>query len=142
MRIIGFRLSKILGEKLKEPDEITLQINLDSNFHLGEVKKTENQPFSEETMFSIDFSNVFNFDEVGKIEFKGMVFFALNNDKEEIIKELEEKKSVSDNNLRKLVIDYALKRIHVDSFILEEKLGLPFHISSPKVNILKDKDDN
>lgn len=133
MRIIGFKLTKILGEKLKEPEESS--INLNSNFNLGEVKKEENQLDPNEVVFSIEFTNSYTFDVVAKIEFKGNVFFTINKGDENTLKDVEKTKKIKDVELRKRIIDYIFRKIHVDSLSLEEKLSLPFHIQPPQVNI-------
>src|SRR3989344_4793623 len=133
MKIIGFRLTKILGEKLKEPEERS--INLNSNFNLGDVKKEENQLDSNEVVFSIEFTNSYTFDVVAKIEFKGNVFFTISEEEETLLKDIENTKKIKDEELRKKIIDYIFRKIHIDSLSLEEKLSLPFHIQPPQVNI-------
>ena len=72
------------------------------------------------------------YDEFAAISFKGIVYVEVDDKK--LISSLEKEGArVSDNDLRKFILDIVLAKTHVESLHLEEKLGLPFHIQSPRV---------
>lgn len=131
MRYLGLRFKKIFAEKIK--NEFSGNIDVKSNFNLGEIK--EEKEFlknSKNPVFSFAFTYTINYEEIAKIEFSGVVYVEIED--KSLVKELEKNKRVSDNELRKFILDVVLARTHVESLHLEEKLNLPFHIQSPRVS--------
>jgi len=110
-------------------------INVNSHFNLGKVKKEEDfTKDSEKPIFSFEFVYDIEYEKVAKISFKGTIYIEI--EEKSIIKELEEDNpKITDNTLRKFILDIVLARTHVESLHLEEKLNLPFHIQSPRVSI-------
>ena len=131
MRYAGLRLQKIEGDKFAEPSGGNINVN--SNFNLGKVKKEEDLiKDRDKPIFSFEFNYSITYEGFAKISFKGIIFIEIEDKK--MIKELEkEDTKATDNDLRKLILDIVLARTHVESLHLEEKLNLPFHIQSPKV---------
>ncbi|MEK6760913.1 MAG: hypothetical protein AABX93_03240 [Nanoarchaeota archaeon] len=131
MKYAGIRFQKIEAEKFEEAK--SGNINVNSNFNLGKVKKEEDlTKDSDKPVFSFEFTYSIKYEEFAEISFKGTVYIEIHDKK--MIKAFEEEDSrVADNDLRKLILDVVLARTHVESLHLEEKLGLPFHIQSPKV---------
>ena len=131
MRYAGLRLQKIEAEKFKEP--VGGNINVGSNFNLGTVEKEAD--FTKEPskpVFSFEFTYSIKYDEFAAISFKGIVYVEVDDKK--LISSLEKEGArVGDNDLRKFILDIVLAKTHVESLHLEEKLGLPFHIQSPRV---------
>jgi len=131
MRYVGLRLQKIEADRFSEISGGNINVN--SNFNLGKVKKeAELTKDSDKPIFSFEFTYSIKYEDSAEISFKGMVFIEIEDKK--LIKELEkEDTKVSDNDLRKFILDVVLARTHVESLHLEEKLNLPFHIQSPRV---------
>ena len=128
MRAIWFKLTKVYGERFKDPEKES--VNLNSDFNLGDF--TADESFNRKSpVFEFNFTYTLDFEGFAQIQFKGSVYIEVDDKK--IVKELENKKV--DNELKKLILDYVLSKTHVDSLNLEEKLGLPFHVSAPRVSI-------
>lgn len=131
MKYAGLRFQKIEAEKFSET--FSGNINVNSNFNLGKIKKEEElTKDSEKPIFSFEFTYSVKYEDFAQISFKGLVYIEMEDKK--IIKELEkENTKMTDNDLRKFILDVVLARTHVESLHLEEKLNLPFHIQSPRV---------
>lgn len=131
MRYAGLRMQRIEAEKFSEISKG--DVNVNSNFNLGKVKKEEElTKDSGKPIFSFEFTYSVKYEDFAEISFKGTVFVEIEDKK--LIKELEnEDIKVNNNDLRKFILDVVLARTHVESLHLEEKLGLPFHIQSPRV---------
>ena len=84
-------------------------------------------------IFSFEFVYSIIYEDIANLEFKGLIYIEI--EKEEIVLDLEENKPFQDKELRKFIIDAILRKTYVESLRLEEKLNLPFHLQSPKVNI-------
>ena len=55
---------------------------------------------------------------------------------ENLAKELKKNNiNLIPNELRERILNFIFHRTHVDALALEEKLGIPFHISPPKVSL-------
>ncbi len=134
MKIISLKYTKISAERLKEPENKLSKINLQSNINLVSAKKEDDNTSTTQTLFSVEFSNRYNYEGYADIEIKGIVFFTLDkNDK--LIEEIEKTNKIDDKTNKKILIDYILRKIHVLSLSLEERLNLPYHIQSPSVSI-------
>ncbi|PIN91410.1 hypothetical protein COU57_00725 [Candidatus Pacearchaeota archaeon CG10_big_fil_rev_8_21_14_0_10_32_14] len=142
MKVVSFRLTKILAERLKEAEEKVESINLNSNFNLDAPKKEPSQPSNSQTLFSIEFTNSYQYDIYARTEIKGIIYFVINNSDSKLLSEVEVSKKINNKPLKKLLIDYTLRKIHVLTLSLEEKLNLPFHIQSPVVSITSPQDND
>jgi len=141
MKIVSFRLTKIHAERLKETEERVESIDLHSNFNLDVPKKEINQPSTTQTLFSVEFTNTYNYDIYARTEIKGTIYFIINNSDTKLLSDVEVSKKINDKQLKKMIIDYTLKKIHVLSLSLEERLNLPFHIPSPIVSVSSPQDN-
>lgn len=131
MRYAGLKLQKIEAEKFEEPSRGNINVN--SNFNLGKVKRESSLTKDlDKPVFSFEFNYSVKYEEFATISFKGVIYVEIEDKK--MIKELEkEDAKVSDDDLRKIILDVVLAKTHVESLHLEEKLNLPFHIQSPRV---------
>ena len=77
-----------------------------------------------------------------RTEIKGIIYFVINNSDSKLLSEVEVSKKINNKPLKKLLIDYTLRKIHVLTLSLEEKLNLPFHIQSPVVSITSPQDND
>lgn len=134
MRYVGIVFDKIEAKKLEEKAEGSIQVN--SNFNLGGVNREDLNKDPKKPVFSFEFVYTLKYDKIAEISFKGKIFVEI--EERDLIKELEQKNArISDKELNKLILDIVLARTHVESLHLEEKLGLPFHIQSPRVSFEK-----
>ncbi len=138
MKYAGLRLSKIEAEKLEEKK--MGNINVSSNFHLGEFKKEDLVKDVRKQIYSFEFTYLVEYENIAKISFKGAVYVEVDSSEDkDLLKNLEKPGyKLSDNDLRKFILDIVLARTHVECLHLEEKLGLPFHIQSPRVSFGKE----
>jgi hypothetical protein len=126
MRIVGIRLKKVGAEKFKEAEG---QIDLNTDFNLGKVKKEENAPEgAKESLFVAEFEYIVLYKDIAKIEFNGDILMTSSED-------LSEKKDPLTGEEKKRLLDFVFARTHVQSLSFEEKLNLPFHISPPRTTI-------
>ncbi len=132
MKYLGIKFKKIIAEKFKEP-EGTITIN--SNFNLKEVNKEESFKITTMPVFSFIFNYDLKYSDFATISFEGTVYIEIED--KNLAKELEKDKKIINTELRKFILEIVLAKTHVESLHLEEKLNLPFHIRSPKVNFEK-----
>lgn len=136
MKYAGFRINKIEAERDEEKTP-SGNINVNSNFNLGKSKKEELKKEMKNPIFGFEFTYTIKYEEFATISFKGVVYIELESEDKNLLKELDSSK-VSDNEIRKFILDIVLAKTHVESLHLEEKLGLPFHIQSPRVKFGED----
>ncbi|MEK6842455.1 MAG: hypothetical protein AABX84_01455 [Nanoarchaeota archaeon] len=129
MKYVGFKLSKVEAERFE--GNPSGNINVNSNFNLGKSKKEDLK--DKRTVFGFDFTYMIKYEEFATLSFKGVVFIELEQEDRNLIKQLESSETIKDNDLRKFILDIVLAKTHVESLHLEERLGLPFHIQSPRV---------
>ena len=134
MKYAGFRLNKIEAEKTEEKK--SGNINVNSNFHLGEFKKEESSKDAKKPIYGFEFTYSVDYENTAKISFKGVIYIEIDSSEDKnLLKDLEKPGyKLSDNDLRKFILDVVLARTHVECLHLEERLGLPFHIQSPRVS--------
>jgi len=113
----------------KEPEGI---LSVDSNFDISKITEEKTQ-YNNNPVFGFEFLYSINYDQIAIIELKGIIFIEIDNI--ETAENLRENQKISDNDLRKFVIEGILKKTYVETLSLEEKLNIPFHIRPPKVNI-------
>ena len=130
MKYAGFKLMKVEAEK-EEDKNPSGNINVNSNFNLGKSKKEDLK--DKRIVYGFEFTYTIKYEEFATLSFKGIVFIELENEDKSLIKELESSETSKDNDLRKFILDIVLAKTHVESLHLEERLGLPFHIQSPRV---------
>ena len=135
MKYTGFKLNKIEAERFEGDQQGNINVN--SNFNLGKSKK-EDVKDSKRTVFGFDFTYVIKYEEFATLSFKGTVFIEFEQEDKALIKQIESSETTKDNDLRKFILDIVLAKTHVESLHLEEKLGLPFHIQSPRVKFGED----
>ena len=135
MKYAGFRLNKVEAER-HENETPRGNINVNSNFNLGKSKKEDLK--DKRNVFGFEFTYTIKYEEFATLSFKGVVFIELESEDKSLIKELESSETSKDNDLRKFILDIVLAKTHVESLHLEERLGLPFHIQSPRVKFGED----
>ena len=130
MKIVGFSFEKIAGEKFKEPEKGTLNVN--SNFNVIKIQKEEISS-KEDNIHSIKFEYATTYPEIAKIEFVGKVFVSVDK---KLAKEIEKEGAMAiDNKMKEALLNFVIYKTHIESLKLEENLTLPFHSNIPRVSI-------
>ena len=130
MRIVGFKLLKVSAERFKD---LSGNIQISTNFSIPKTEKENlKDPLGKEIAFSFDFSYILKYQDFAQIEFHGKIYGVFDK---KIAKELEKEESNIPEEVKTFLLNYILHKNHVETLHLEEKLGLPFHIDSPKVKI-------
>ena len=129
MRVVGLKFDKITAERFKEIDGT---VDLKSNFNIGKIEKEEIKGQESDSIFSFEFTYSLDYDDVAKIEFSGEVFLFVDK---KIAKDLEKEKKVIPDEIKTTLLNFILFRTHVESLHLEEKLNIPFHVSSPRAAV-------
>lgn len=131
MKLVGFSINKIDAEKFSSKAG---KLNLKSNLNISSINKIDSQVLkTEETILSVDFVYTINYKpDFAKIEFKGNILIALEPEKaEDVLNQWQNKKMPDDFNVN--LFNLILKRITIKALEIEDEMGLPFHISMPKV---------
>lgn len=129
MKIIGFGISRILGEK----NEVKpTQLNLSQNIEIKSIQKDTMPVNNQEILnlkflFSIIYSN-----ELGKIEISGNIIILPEDDEiKEFLKSWREK--TIPENFKAPIFNLIMTKCNVKAASLEDEIGLPIHIPMPKV---------
>ena len=130
MRVIGFNFKGISSEKKKE---VTNPLSINTDINIKEIKKQEVELFPEKEIYSFDYEFKINYEDHAEINFKGIIL-ALFDDKK-IEKELEEKWKNHEipENVKIPIMNTIFSRCNLKAMQLEEDLGLPSHLPTPRV---------
>jgi hypothetical protein len=135
MRIIGFNLTKISGERkqnIKEKLEIKQNINID------DVSK-ETIPISKEEAIKIEFTFSIKYgSEFATIEFKGQIIALPDKDElKDILKEWKNK--TLPETIKTGVFNFIMSKCNIKAVSLEDEMSLPIHIPMPKITPKKEE---
>ncbi len=141
MKLIGFNFKKISAEKIKN---ISGKIDVKANIDVLNIKEVNSDIFnkSKENLLGVDFIYFINY-ELGfaKIELKGDLLLSVDSkETKEILKNWEDKKMP--DNFKVDLFNIILMKTTVKTLQLEEEIGLPAHVSLPKIESNKDNKDN
>lgn len=142
MKIIGFSINKVSGEKKKE---LKGKSEIKSGLNIDEISKEEIN-ISDKSSLKFDFT--FNIDyspDFGNIEIRGSVMILDDKDEgKEILKEWKKKKFIHPVKLP--LFNFIMEKCNLKALQLEEELSLPFHIPFPKLTPVQNqqnpKNDN
>lgn len=129
MRILGFRVKKILCEKNKEQFN-NLKIN-----NKIDIQKIEKMNIEEKrgSILEIDFLSLIDYQQdIAKIEINGSMIVEVDNEQaKEILNQWKTKKIESSFKIE--LFNFILRRTSVKALELEEEIGLPYHIPFPRI---------
>ena len=128
---MGFNFTKISAEKFPEKVE---KVNLKSNLNVSSINPVNSEVLNiNDTLLGVDFN--YNIDykpNFAKIEFKGDLLVAVSKEQaDSVIKEWENKKMPDDFKVK--LFNLILRKISIKSLELEDEMGLPLHMSMPRV---------
>jgi len=134
MKIVGFGIKRLLGEKNKID---TTGLKLNQNINIKDVYKEKLDIAGEEVInlnfiFSVEYS-----DDYGKISIEGNVFILPEKDEsKEFIKSLKEK-SIPER-FKTPIFNFIMGKCNIKALSLEDELNLPLHVPMPR---LRPKED-
>jgi hypothetical protein len=134
MKIIGFNLTKISGEKKEKQPE---KLNITQNIDIIELKEDEIS-ISDKKSLNIKFNFLISYSEdFAKMEFEGTVVI-LPQDKEikDIMDSWKDKKLPED--FRIPLFNFIMNKCNVKALTLEDEMGLPIHLPLPRVTSQQD----
>ena len=142
MKVLGFNFTKISAERFSGLDSVTVKTKID----FEEPKKEKVDFFKDQEIFNFPFSYNILYEEKdstskkeevkASILFKGVIL--LSGDKEETKDMLKNWKSKEHNSaVRTGVINTIIQRCTIKALSIEEDLGLPPHLSMPKITLSK-----
>lgn len=130
MAIIGFNLSKVLGER---KEAASGQLNINSQINITNIKKEKVEIMKDKEVLKFDFEFVITYNpDFAKIEFKGYVLDMEEPKKaSQIFKDWKTKKV--DEELRLQIFNLIIRKCSVKAFSIEEELSLPTHMPFPTI---------
>lgn len=128
IRLIGFNLTKIEGEKKPDFDG-TLSIK--SNIDISNIEKHQ-MTIGKQDALKASFKFVIDYAELGKVALEGIVFLIVPA---KMLKQatIDWKKKKIEKDLQLVILNIIVQRASLRAFQLEEELGLPIHIQLPRV---------
>jgi hypothetical protein len=136
MKLLGFNFNRISAEKLKN---ISGKVEVKANIDIKEIKEIKSSFLKEnkESLLKVDFFYSINYEpKLAKIELYGNLLLSIESEKmNEILKKWEDKKIES--TFKVDVFNLILMKATVKTLELEEEIGLPLHISLPKIESKK-----
>ncbi len=129
MRIVGFNITKISAEKLKEISKdlkINTNINITDIFELkSEMLKSKENLLGAKFTLKIDYTP-----EIAKIEVSGILAVLLDKKFSKEILENWKKKKILDD-FQAPLFNIVLKKASLKALELEDELNLPLHLPFP-----------
>jgi len=130
MRIIGFNLTKILGERKEELEQ---GLKITQNINVNDISK-EKIPINNDEALKVSFQFTIDYSkDSAKIDFEGNVI--LLPEKEESKKILKSWKSKKlEEDFRIPLFNFIMAKCNIKALTTEDELGLPPHIQMPRIS--------
>ncbi len=129
MRIIGFGIKRIFGEKNTVPN---VKLSINQNINIKDVYKEKLNIAGEEAIgvnfiFSIVYSENF-----GKVEVEGnLIILPEKEELKEFSKSLKEK-SIPDK-FKSIILNFIMNKCNIKALSIEDEINLPYHVPMPKL---------
>ena len=136
MKIIGFNFNKIIAQKNKGFKLGALTTNIE--FIEIEKEKVEVIKDSDTLKMDFNFSILYkdskekNAKLQGEVTLQGALMVAVSKEESKSILDAWKKKQVLEN-IKKILINFILKKCTVKTLSLQEELNLPSHIKLPRL---------
>jgi len=130
MRVIGFSFKQISIEKKKDVDR---NVKISTNIDIADVSFPKLDLFQGKDIVSFDYNFKILYEDFAELMFKGSILSLLEDKKQfEELKKSWKTKKISDD-LRIPLMSTIFSRCNLKSLQLEDDLGLPAHLPSPKI---------
>ncbi len=141
MQVIGFNLTKILGEKTEHAPK--LNVNAEIQFINLEKQKVDILKDSE--AIKLSFKHGLNYKkqdnkgkDIGEIIFEGNISLSVDKEESKEIMKSWKKKQLP-QNATIFLYNFILKKCAPRSLAMQEELGLPSHIKIPRLDIKQEQ---
>jgi hypothetical protein len=139
MPIIGFGFDKFFVEKTKN---LAQEDQIKNNIKIESIEESKlNIGLEQRESLTVFFDFLIEYGEAAKVDIKGhILFFESPELIKEIITKWKEEQKVPPQ-FSAMVYNYTIMKASVKAFQLEEDVGLPLHLSLPRI-MLKPKDSS
>ena len=128
IRLAGINFYKVAGERnpnFKDKISINPSINI-SNIEEYKIPKSD--------ACKVEFNFGVSYGGLGKIELSGAIILTMNSkDLKELLRSWKDKKMDSDTNVT--ILNVIMQKASLKALQLEEDLGLPPHVSLPRLQL-------
>jgi len=128
MKIIGFNLTKLSGDK--NPDFLG-KLEVKSNINLVSIEK-EKLDLSKQDAVKVIFEFKIDYGTLGSVLLSGNLFLILDSKTNKEVLSGWKDKNLS-NDIKVPILNIILQKASLKALQLEEELGLPPHISFPRL---------
>jgi hypothetical protein len=130
MKIIGFGLTNIFGEKNEVTD---VKLSLTQNIEVKNISK-ERLPISSEEVINLKFLFSITYaSNLGKVEIGGNMLIIPDKDElKDFLKAIKEK-SIPEK-VKPVIFNFIMTKCNIKALSLEDDLNLPYHIALPKIS--------
>ncbi len=130
MAILGFNYTKLNAEKMKPASG---KVNINNNVSISDCEE-QDISVTDQSGLKIEFTYNSSYEpEVAKIQIKGNLLYADEDDViEEMKEEWEENNSFSKEKMKE-IINYVLGKCNVQAITMSKDLNIPSPIPLPKV---------
>ena len=132
MSVLGFNLTKINAERIKETLGPSEELKIGTQIDVPELKEIKSDILkTKEDIMAVKFTYNVNYDpSFAKVELEGKILLALEPKiAKDILKQWKKKKMPGD--FRLLLFNTILKKSSLKALYLEEELHLPLHMPMP-----------
>jgi len=129
MRIIGFGIKRILGEKNIVQN---VKLSISQNINIKDVYK-EKLDINGQEAIGVDFifSIVYS-ENIGKVEVEGnLLIHPEKEDLKEFSKSIKEK-SIPDK-FKPIVLNFIMSKCNIKALSIEDEINLPYHVPMPRL---------
>lgn len=134
IKVVGFRFSKIAGEKKREGIE-GLKVN--TSIDVFDIKEIKSSGFFSGKEQILDISFKYEIDyapEYAKLNLEGNILVSAESKVvKDILQQWKDKKLPTEFRIE--LFNVIIKRASVKSLILEEDLNIPYHMPFPKLSV-------
>ncbi|MFA5020256.1 MAG: hypothetical protein WC533_04110 [Candidatus Pacearchaeota archaeon] len=131
MKIIGFNYDKVYAKKDKE---ISKDVKIITNIDILELQKKQDNFFKNGDLFELKYNFTIDYSpKIAKINFEGVVIILI--DDKTLSEKIEEKwiDKLLIEDIRIPLFNLIFSKLNVKAMELEEDIGIPTHIPSPRV---------
>ena len=131
IRLAGMHFTKIAGEKNPDfKDKLQIKPNI-SIKDIEKFKKDKTEAAKVKFSFSVKYS------DLGSIDLEGTMFLTMDSKTlKETLSGWKDKKLDNETNL--IILNVIMQKASLKALALEDELGLPPHVSLPKLQIGKE----
>lgn len=130
--LIGFHFSKISAEK---KSDFKGKIEINPKINIASIEKQELSLIKQDAL-KIIFSFNINYKDLAEINLEGEIILKVDSKTlKDTLKSWKEKKL--DQEIQILILNLIMQKASVRAIALEEEMGLPIHVTIPRLQVSK-----